>query len=107
MPATQPLLRLAAPLLARLVERLPEGPAEAARELARVRVLASVRGDGGRVARVLVEGRDLYGLTAELLVACALRLPDAPPGARTTAQAFPAGPTLDDAAPLLTWRRLP
>ncbi|HEV7209693.1 MAG TPA: NAD(P)H-binding protein [Mycobacteriales bacterium] len=99
-----PLLPLAGPLLARLAERLPEGPPPERRELARADVLAVARG-GGREARVLVSCRDVYGLTAQLLVEAALRLPAAPGGARTPAQAFPARAFLDSVqGPLLSWR---
>ncbi|MGH9059607.1 MAG: saccharopine dehydrogenase NADP-binding domain-containing protein, partial [Acidimicrobiales bacterium] len=78
----QPLLRAAAPWLERLVDRRPDGPDEATRAGARFTVAATVDGRHGDRAGVVVEGRDVYGLTAELHVACALRLSDAPPGAR-------------------------
>jgi len=101
-----PLLPLARPLLARLVERLSEGPSQPRRQSGRAEILA-IAGGGGREARVLVRCRDVYALTARLLVEAALRLPAAPAGARSPAQAFPARGFLDAVqGPLLSWEVL-
>ena len=89
-----PVLSLVRPLLARLVERLPEGPDETARGAATADVLAVARG-GGRQATALVRCRDVYGLTAQLLVESAVRVPAARPGALAPAQAFDARAFLD------------
>lgn len=101
-----PIARAASPLLARLVERLPEGPADKRRADSRSDVLA-VATSGARRARVLVRTRDAYALTAVLLVEAALRLPDAPAGARSPAEAFDAQAFLDAVrGPLLGWEML-
>jgi short subunit dehydrogenase-like uncharacterized protein len=64
---TSPLTRAAAPLLAKLVNRMKEGPDEQSRGDAAALVVAVAR-RGGRSARVAVRCRDIYGLTARLLV---------------------------------------
>jgi short subunit dehydrogenase-like uncharacterized protein len=99
-----PVLRVMRPLLDAATERMPEGPSPEVRAAARFTIVAAVHGTDGRRARVEVSGRDVYGLTADLLVACAQRLGDAPPGARTPAEAFAAEDVLD-AVPV-AWRRL-
>lgn len=61
----QPLLRT--PLrgaLAKVIDKLPEGPAENAREQVRWTVVAEAHGEDGRVGRGVVEGNDIYGITA-------------------------------------------
>jgi short subunit dehydrogenase-like uncharacterized protein len=100
----QPVLRVMRPVLDALTERMPEGPSPEARAAARFTIVATATGADGSRARVQVSGRDVYGLTAELLVACAQRLGDAPPGAQTPAEAFAAADVLD-AVPV-DWRRL-
>src|SRR5207248_35148 len=64
--------KLALPLTAPLVDRLPEGPSETLRRRARFTVVASARSAGGRERSVLCEGADPYGLTARFLVDAAL-----------------------------------
>ena len=59
--------RLAAPFV-RLGSRLgPAGPSEASRRKSRFAVVAEARGPGGE-GRAVVEGTDVYGLTARLIV---------------------------------------
>ena len=59
--------RLAAPFV-RLGSRLgPSEPSEASRRKSRFAVVAEARGPGGE-ARAVVEGTDVYGLTARLIV---------------------------------------
>lgn len=73
--ALQPLLRT--PLrgaLATLIDKLPEGPAEDARESARWTVVAEAHGEDGRVGRGTVEGSDVYGITAVMAVEIARRM---------------------------------
>jgi short subunit dehydrogenase-like uncharacterized protein len=85
VPLLQPALGLAAPLLTRLVDRLPEGPSEDVRRRSRFRLFVEARGDGAR-SRVLVEGSDVYRLTAQLLVEAAVRVTGS--GAMAPAQAL-------------------
>ena len=65
-------------------------PRRQARARARFRIVAQARA-GEQRARVLVEGSDVYGLTARFLVEAALRVaaPGAPTGALAPAQALP------------------
>jgi short subunit dehydrogenase-like uncharacterized protein len=101
-----PLVRALTPLLAKRIEKMPEGPSDEVRAATRFTVVAAVTGKDGHTARVEVEGTDAYKLTGELLVACAQRLGDAPPGGRTTAEAFDAAEVLDAIGPdRLRWRR--
>lgn len=101
-----PLVRAMTPVLARRIEKMPEGPTDDVRAAARFTVVAVVTGKDGHSARVEVEGSDPYKLTGELLVACAQRLGDAPPGGRTTAEAFDAADVLDAiGTDRLRWRR--
>lgn len=104
--------KVASPVLERLVERLPEGPPESVRRQSRFGVLATASG-AGRPSRVLVEGSDVYGLTARLLVEVALRLPrSGRTGALTPAQAVEPAGFLDAVAAdvggegTLSWRLL-
>jgi short subunit dehydrogenase-like uncharacterized protein len=84
-PLMSPLTRAATPLLNRLVERMKEGPDEQARGKAGALVVAEARA-GGRSARVAVHCRDVYGLTARLLVEASQRVTGE--GAMATAQAL-------------------
>jgi short subunit dehydrogenase-like uncharacterized protein len=84
-PLAGPLLRAAHPLLQRLVERMDEGPDDAARSKAESLVVA-VAHAGGRSARVAVHCRDVYGLTARFLVEAALQVDGK--GAQATAEAL-------------------
>jgi short subunit dehydrogenase-like uncharacterized protein len=63
--ALAPLLRtpLSAPLDA-LVDRLPEGPSDAAREKSRFTIVAEAHGEDGGTGRAVLQGSDVYGLTA-------------------------------------------
>lgn len=103
-----PVLRRTAPALGRLVERLPEGPDDAARGRFEVDVLVEARRPGGR-GRVAVRLRDVYGLTARLLVAAAQQVEGR--GALAPAEALPArsfldGVTGEDRHGALSWRVL-
>ena len=89
---TGPLLRLGRPLLDRLVERLPEGPADEVRGAAQALVVVQASA-GDRRARVAVTCRDAYGLTARMLVAAALQVTR--PGAMAPAEAFEPWSFLD------------
>ncbi|MEA2481959.1 MAG: hypothetical protein QOJ07_3881 [Thermoleophilaceae bacterium] len=77
------------PLLAKAVDRLPEGPPEEARRAARWTIVAQAHGAGGRAARAVVRGSDVYGLTARSLVWAAERL--AAEGYERTGALGPAG----------------
>jgi short subunit dehydrogenase-like uncharacterized protein len=75
MPATARALRT--PLRSALdvvVDRLPEGPPEAARRAARFTVVVVAAGEDGRVGRGVVTGSDMYGLTAAIAVEGAQRM---------------------------------
>jgi hypothetical protein len=100
---TGPALGALSPVLHRLVERLPEGPSEEVRRRARFRIFAEATGRDGQVSRVLIEGSDVYRLTAQLLVEAALRVGGS--GAMAPAQALDAASFLDAVSgELLTWR---
>lgn len=79
LKAVVPALRvaLAVPggrsLIERLIERAPEGPDESARSRSKFTILAeALAPEGWR--NVVVTGRDVYGLTGELLAAASLRM---------------------------------
>lgn len=100
-----PLSKAAKPLLSRWVDRLPEGPADDVRAKATARTYSVVRGGGGEV-RVVVRVRDIYGITARLLVAASQQIQGE--GAMATAEALNARTFLDsvayeDAGGALTW----
>jgi short subunit dehydrogenase-like uncharacterized protein len=98
----RPALGLARPLLTRLADRLPEGPTEDVRRRSRFRLLVEARGDDGARSRVLVEGSDIYRLTAVLLVEAALRVEGS--GAMAPAQALEPEAFLDAVSgELLSW----
>jgi short subunit dehydrogenase-like uncharacterized protein len=100
---TGPAIGLLSPVLNRLVERLPEGPSEEVRRRSRFRIFAQATGRDGQVGRVLVEGSDVYRLTAQLLVEAALRVSGS--GAMAPAQALEPASFLDAVSgELLTWR---
>jgi short subunit dehydrogenase-like uncharacterized protein len=100
---TGPLMRLAAPALRRLVNRLPEGPTAEVRASAVTRVVATASA-GGESKTVGVDINDIYGFTALALVESALRVEGA--GAAAPSQAFDAASILDAMrGPLLAWQR--
>jgi short subunit dehydrogenase-like uncharacterized protein len=102
-PATGPMVRLAAPLLRRLVNRMPEGPSDEVRSSAKTRVVATAS-VGGKSATAAVDINDVYGFTALALVESALRVEGA--GPLTPSQAFDAVEVLDAMrGPLLSWQR--
>jgi short subunit dehydrogenase-like uncharacterized protein len=77
-------------LLDRLVGLLPEGPQEDARRGERFAFVAEAVGEDGRLARGVIEGTDIYGITAVMAVEAAQRLvrDGAPAGVLAPAQAF-------------------
>lgn len=85
----------------RLIDRLPEGPPESERRDARWMIAVTATGRDGEVARGVVQGTDVYGLTARMLADGALAMADPSftgVGALTPAQAFDPGPLLDGLA---------
>jgi short subunit dehydrogenase-like uncharacterized protein len=57
-----------------IIDRLPEGPGEDARRASAFTIVAEARGADGTVGRAIVEGRDVYGLTAVMAVEVARRM---------------------------------
>ena len=57
-----------------LIDRLPEGPEEDARRASAFTIVAEAHGEDGRTGRVVVEGSDVYGLTAVIAVEVARRM---------------------------------
>jgi short subunit dehydrogenase-like uncharacterized protein len=57
-----------------VIDRLPEGPAEDARRSSAFTIVADARGVDGTSARAIVEGRDVYGITAVIAVEIARRM---------------------------------
>jgi short subunit dehydrogenase-like uncharacterized protein len=101
--ATGPMVRLAAPMLRRLVNRMPEGPTDEVRASAVTRVVATASA-GGESKTVGVDVNDIYGFTALALVESALRVEGA--GAMAPSQAFDPAAILDAMrGPLLAWQR--
>jgi short subunit dehydrogenase-like uncharacterized protein len=100
-PMTGPMMRVSAPLLRRLVLRMPEGPSDDARQRTTCRVIATATG-GGRSVTVSVDVNDVYGFTALALVESALRVEGE--GAMSPAQAFDSAELLEAMrGPLLWW----
>lgn len=102
-PATGPLLKLGAPVLRRLVERMPEGPTDKMRASARATVSATAT-RGSQSATVTVDVNDVYAFTALALVEFALKV-DAK-GPLSPAEAVDPTEMLEAlTGPLLTWRK--
>ena len=102
--ALRPLLTAGRPMLERLAQRLPEGPEDDVRQRSRFLVLAEAIGADGQQSGVAVQGSDLYGLTAVLLVEAALRADGK--GALAPAQALEPAPFLDAVSgDKLSWSR--
>jgi short subunit dehydrogenase-like uncharacterized protein len=100
-PATGPLLKLSAPLLRRLVERMPEGPTDEMRSSARATVSATAT-RGAKSATVTVNVNDVYAFTALSLVEFALRVDGK--GPMSPAEAVDPAEMLDAlSGPLLSW----
>ena len=59
-----------------VIRRLPEGPSEEDRRASAFTVVADAHGVDGQTARVVVEGRDVYGITAVMAVEFARRMSD-------------------------------
>ena len=102
-PATGPMLRLSAPLLRRMVERMPEGPTDEMRASAKATVSATAT-RGSQTATVSVEVNDVYAFTALSLVEFALKVDGK--GPMSPAESVDAAEMLDAlTGPLLTWRK--
>jgi short subunit dehydrogenase-like uncharacterized protein len=102
-PATGPLLKLSAPLLRRMVERLPEGPTDETRAGAKATVSATAT-RGSQTATVSVDVTDVYAFTALSLVEFALRAEGK--GPMSPAESVDAAQMLDAlTGPLLTWHK--
>lgn len=109
LPLAAPLLKVARPVLERLVEHLPEGPPQTVGGPLETQVVVHVAGHFGEAA-VVVNVGNAYQVTAALLVEAAVRVAaeGCPTGALTTAQAFDPAEFLDAVSgPLLTWEQLP
>jgi short subunit dehydrogenase-like uncharacterized protein len=77
------------PLARAAIDRLPEGPGEAARKRARWVVVAAATAEDGHRGRVAVQGTDVYGTTARSVAhAAALLARGGRAGALAPAQAF-------------------
>ena len=113
------LLPLIAPLMSsgpvraavrRAVQRMPEGPDEEQRARQEWMILVEVDPDAGGTRRLIVTGRDPYGLTGEILARTAARLAagkQKAAGVLSPAQAFDPQETLDSMADLgVAWRKL-
>jgi short subunit dehydrogenase-like uncharacterized protein len=97
-------MKATGPLMQKAIDRAPAGPDQAMRHKTRYSIVADVRTEDGHTARAFVDGGDGYGLTAELLVACAQRVAKSPAGARATGEAFDAAELLDAVSgPRLRW----
>jgi len=104
-PATGPMLRLGAPLLRRLVERMPEGPTDDMRANAKASVSATAT-RGSQSATVTVDVNDVYAFTALALVEFALKVEGK--GPLSPAEAVVSTEMLEAlSGPLLSWRRNP
>jgi short subunit dehydrogenase-like uncharacterized protein len=57
-----------------LIDRLPEGPGEDARRASAFTIVAEAHGEDGTTGRAIVEGTDVYGLTAVIAVEVARRM---------------------------------
>jgi short subunit dehydrogenase-like uncharacterized protein len=90
-----------------LVRDRPGGPSDHSRARARFVIVAEARAAEGDVVRCLVEGHDLYGVTAAASAEAAQRLGsviDPPCGALAPAEVFDAAEFLDTLSAYLTWR---
>ncbi|HVX70148.1 MAG TPA: NAD(P)H-binding protein [Mycobacteriales bacterium] len=102
-PATGPMLKLGAPLLRRMVERMPEGPTDEMRAGAKATVSA-IATRGSQTATVTVEVNDVYAFTALSLVEFALKTEGK--GPMSPAEAVSSTEMLEAlSGPLLSWRR--
>jgi short subunit dehydrogenase-like uncharacterized protein len=92
------------------VQRMPEGPDEEARARHAWMILVEVDPEDAGRRRLVVTGRDFYGLTGEVLARTAARLvagKQKAAGVLSPAQAFDPQETLDSMADLgVAWRRL-
>ncbi len=100
------LTAMAEPVGRRLVGQATTGPSQEARHRARYAVVVEARA-GDDAARCVVEGHDLYGVTAAACAEAAQRLtasPDPPAGVLAPAVAFDPATFLDSLKRYLTWR---
>ena len=86
-----------------LVGKGTGGPSDDARNRARYVVVVEAR-SGGDVTRCIVEGHDMYGVTAAACAEAALRLTELRPGALAPSEAFDPADFLHSLAGYLTWR---
>ncbi len=102
-PATGPMLKVAASLLRRMVERMPEGPTDETRASAKATVSATAT-RGNQSATVTVDVTDVYAFTALALVEFALKAEGK--GPLSPAESVDPANMLDAlTGPLLKWRR--
>lgn len=86
----------------KLVARLPEGPDDATREANTFTIVCDATAIGGQKRRGVIEGRDVYGLTAVTTVEAAMRMADPSfdrSGALAPSEAFEPTSFLDSLAP--------
>lgn len=88
-----------------LVGKATGGPSAAARRQARFAVVVDARADGAG-ARCVIEGLDVYGVTAAACAEAVQRLAaaDPPSGALAAAEVFDPGGFLDSLSSYLSWR---
>ena len=98
-----PLLKLAAPLIQRRIDGLPDGPSDEKRQANAFSIVAEARTAEGEIRQSVVTGQDPYGLTAICLVEAALRVaaPDSPTGPLSPSMAFASKDFLEVAG--LSW----
>jgi short subunit dehydrogenase-like uncharacterized protein len=102
-PTTGPMMKLSAPLLRRVVERMPEGPTDEMRANAKGTISATAT-KGSQRETVTVEVTDVYAFTALALVEFALKVDGK--GPMSPAESVDAAEMLDAlTGPLLSWRR--
>jgi short subunit dehydrogenase-like uncharacterized protein len=99
------LTALLRPVVRVLVGQATDGPSEAARGRARFVIVAEARADCAG-ARCIVEGRDVYGVTAAVCAEAVQRLAaaDPPSGALAPAEVFDPAGFLDSLSSYLSWR---
>jgi short subunit dehydrogenase-like uncharacterized protein len=98
--------RLSAPIPPELIQNLPEGPSQEARDSQSFTYIIEAVGTDGETARGIIRGTDTYGTTAALAAETALRLVTDPTksGVLTAAQAFDPADFLNGLAPYgLSW----
>jgi len=105
-PEMSALLQSPADELDTVLSGLPEGPSKDRRPAATFTIVAEALGGDGRQARGVIQGVDIYGITAVIAIEAVRRLIDdgAIGGVLAPAQAFDCGGFLDFLAPHgITW----